>query len=156
MENSVYPGIDVNRGVSIRMIPGSDIKVFMYKDEPGVFRNAYGTVVDEKLARKAGYPTERLAKMRQRNLEVEKVKARLEAELEIRTTGEDYAERNGYKVIAYENGCAHLLDPEGNRYNDVPMPLELAMELLDDLAGKAQPKTAAAPKGQPQAVDKPK
>ena len=52
--------IDLNRGVTIKSDPSTGARIFMYKDEPGVFLNAHGAVVAASLAARCGFPVKDL------------------------------------------------------------------------------------------------
>lgn len=141
--------IDLNRGVSMRFLPGTDIRICMYRDEPGIYRDAFGKEVPIESARKAGFPVDRLAKIRRRDEELAMVKARMEKELDLRTSGEVYRELNGYRIIKFDNGYAHIENPDGERITPQPISLALAQDYLKDLAGATPPVKAEGVKAEP-------
>jgi hypothetical protein len=142
--------INYDRGVIIRQHKRTGMDVFMYVDTPGVFLNAFGTSIDEKLASEAGFDIENLGKERMKR---ERMKAAMDAiELELAIADESGKEKvvlenQGFKVIDIGLGRHFVLDPEGNRLTQVALPLEQAKVLVQQLA----PAPSKAPEKQPEA-----
>lgn len=142
--------IDYDRGVYIQVHNSTGVDVFMYVDEPGIYRNAYGTEVSADLAKEAGYDVERLGKERAR---FERRAAALDAidkELEhedARAMKEVVAEKGGFKIIAIGLGRHQLEDPDGQTLTAAPIPLEQAQVLLNRLVPdpKEEPKEPKQP-----------
>lgn len=140
--------IDLNRGVTIKPGPGG-LLVYMYKDTPGAYINAYGNEVPEAIAAEAGYDTDTLGKLRLKRERIASAAAQIEAELAIEADEKTVEERDGYKIIDYGLGRHKLLDPEGNRLTLKPLPLEMVQKMLDTFA--PLPKIVLAPPAQPPA-----
>lgn len=137
--------IDYDRGVHITTHQATGIDIFMYVDDPGVYLNAHGGNVSEELAREAGYDVEKLAKERTKKSRKDQALKMIDAELaddkDVRE--ELVAERNGYKIITTGLGRHHLIDPDGNRLTNMPLPLEAAQKLLNGMAGEPKPTISA-------------
>lgn len=128
--------IDYDRGV-IKNVHPSGVAVYMYVDTPGVFINAFGTEVDVELAKSSGFDTEPLLRKRIYNERVSEAMENIEAEM---VTGEakrePIMERDGFKVLDIGLGRHDIEDPDGNKLNTLPMPLEQAELLFNQLAPK--------------------
>lgn len=64
MYEAIRP-IDYDAGLVMRTHP-SGVEVFMFRDETSVYRNAYGAIVDEQLARECGFNTDKHLRERRR------------------------------------------------------------------------------------------
>lgn len=142
--------IDLDRGVTMRQIVKFNDKggflpdpayggmqVFMYKDEPGVYYNIHGKKLPEAIAKRAGFDTEKHAKMRKFREADQAFKAQLAKELALEL-GEEVilAENKDYKVVAMPMERAKIIDKDtGNAINSVPMPKADAMVLFEELNG---------------------
>lgn len=137
--------VDYDRGVIIVTHQLSGMDVFMYVDDPGKYFNAHSGPVSEAIAREAGFDTEKLAKDRVKKSRKDQALAMIDAELsdDKDTKEETVEERNGYKIVTTGLGRHHLVDPDGNRLTNVPLPLEGAQKLLAGMAGEA----VSIPKG---------
>lgn len=128
--------IDYNRGV-VKNVHPSGVAVYMYVDTPGVFINAFGTEVTVELAKSSGFDTDPLLRKRAYNERVNEAMANIEAEM---TSGEarrePVMERDGFKVLDIGLGRHDIEDPDGNKLNTLPMPLEQAELLFNQLAPK--------------------
>ena len=127
--------IDYNRGVTKRIHP-SGVEVYMYNDAPGVFLNAYGNEVDEKLAGAAGYDVVRLGRDRLKQERMSQAMTAIEQEL---ATADDIieveiAERKGFKIVGIGLGRFNVLDPDGGVLTPHPTSEEMAYLLLDQMA----------------------
>lgn len=130
--------IDLNRGVEVRKHKASGMSVYMYRDTPGVYLNAFAKEVPEKLAAEAGFPIKEYAKRRTAKERLANAMDAIEAELAI--TGETrkiLASRGGYEVLAVGLGRARILDDDGNSLTEEPMAEDYALKLLTELAGPA-------------------
>lgn len=129
--------ISYNRGVRKRHNVKLGIDVFMYKDEPGVYRNAFGDEINEAVAKAAGFPVERLRKLRIRNERMAKAMAEIEADLDL---DEDVAERKvvsekgKYKLVSLGMGRHILEDPDGNTITKKHLTREEGDKLLNAMA----------------------
>ena len=129
-------GIDVNRGVMIKKHPGLGL-IYMYLDAPGVFLNAHGSEVPDKVAKGANYDTETLGKEKVKRERMREAMTAIEIELELAVTSDEenvIEERDGFRVVGLALGNAHLYDPDNNKLTPVPVPEAEALKLLDHLA----------------------
>ncbi len=116
----------------------SGLEIFMVKNEPGVYLNAYGKEVPEALAKEAGFDTVKFGKEKRKRELMAKATEEIRAQLakEDDTAPEDFAvlrEKNGYKVVDMNLGRAIIRDPDGNNLLPMPVPHEQALGLLDKL-----------------------
>lgn len=145
--------IDVDRGVHIKQIVKFDpknavkfdpdqmyggITVYMYVDEPGKYFDVHGRDVAIALAKRAGFDTDRLAKVRNRQLAVRKFESDLAKELALELDEEEVilAEKGSWKVRALPMERAQVIDIETNEpVTPAPMLRADAIRLLDELVG---------------------
>lgn len=133
--------INYDRGVQKRKHTASGVDVYMYFDEPGVYRNAYGHPVSEVLAKQAGFDTETLTKERIKRERMASAMAAIEAELGSdaqKATLDVVLERGGYKVVHIGLGRHNVLDPDGNKLNSIQLPEQEAIKLVEHLAPDAE------------------
>lgn len=129
-------GIDVNRGVMVKKHPAGFL-VYMYMDTPGVYLNAFGNEVPEKIAEQSFFEIERLGKERVKRERMREAMTEIEMELELANSSLEEIvlwERGGYRVIELPLGNAIVMDEDGNKLNPVPIPQGEAKVLLDHLA----------------------
>jgi hypothetical protein len=139
--------IDLDRGVTLR-ITGDGVEVYMYKDTPGVYLNAYGTQVSEQLALRAGFDVERLAKARKRREMMKKAALMIDEELDqddVRTK-KVIVERNGFTVTSIGLGRHIIEDPDGLKITERPLTKEEAVALFDELVPKPVEEVKSAAK----------
>lgn len=129
--------IDYDRGVIINTHSPTGMDVFMYVDDPGVYLNAHGGSVSMGIAKEAGYDVDKLEKHRAMKSRKAQAAQMIEAEFadEKDQVEEVIKERNGYSVVSTGLGRHHVLDPDKNRLNAHPLSIEVAMKLLDGMAG---------------------
>ncbi len=135
-------GIDVNRGVMIQKHPSMGL-VYMYIDEPGVFRNTFGKEVPEKVAKQAAFDVETLGKERIKRERMSEAMTAIEIELELAITADEETilwERGGYRVVKLSLGKAYLFDDENNKLTPIAIPQEEAKLLLDHLVPEEKEK----------------
>lgn len=128
--------IDYNRGVIKRTHPTLGLDVYMYRDEPGIFRNAYGSEVAVEVAEGCGFNVKALAKDRRR-IELMKVAAQ-KIEEQLLDEGDEIAKevvksRDGFHVVHIGLGRYNLEDPDGNVLNKVYLSKEQGLKLLDQM-----------------------
>lgn len=132
--------IDYDRGVIISQHKQTGMDIFMYVDTPGVYLNAFGTPVADKLAKEAGYDVEKFGKERVKRERMKAATDAIEQELAIvndqgvKTVVE---ETEGFKIIDIGLGRHFVEDPDGNKLTSVPLPLEQAKVLLRQLVPNA-------------------
>lgn len=160
--------IDIDRGVTLRQIvafndPANPRKfepdinyggmaVYMYKDEPGIYYDVHGKVIPEVLAKRAGFPTDKLAKAKRRRDAVAALEAQFRAELDAEDQDEEVvlAEAGDWKIVQLPMGRAKVVDKtNGESVTPVPMPVEAAKVLLGELT-----KTTVEAKVEPSAPTK--
>lgn len=147
--------IDYDRGVTKKLHP-TGVAVYMYADEPGVYRNAFGTIVSDELAEQAGYDLKQLGKLRLKRERMAAAMEAINAELE---SGEIerivVEERDGFQLVDIGYDRFNVEDPDGNVLNPVPLTKVQAKPLFDKLA--PQPvEEAPKPKGKPFGIPFPK
>lgn len=126
--------IDYDRGVIINVHKQTGMDVFMYLDTPGVYLNAHGGEVSEKLASEAGYDTVRWGKQRLIRERTADAHARIKEELEEAASQRRVvAERNGFQILDLGLGRHQVLH-DGEVLTKEVLPLDLAEELLEQLA----------------------
>lgn len=141
--------IDYNRGVTKKVHPHSMIAVYMYKDTPGVFLNAYGTEVSAELAAECGFNTDALLKEKLKRERIQQVTAMVEAELAGDTVTRKLVEDiGGFKVVDIGLSRYIVEDPDGNTLTATPLPLDTASKLLRQL----NPSHEEKPKQQPPVI----
>jgi hypothetical protein len=128
---------DIDEGFTIR---GSFAcpevgKIYMRKDDPGVYYNEVGAEVSEQVARAVGYPVEKHARERfiaQQRAEWE----RLAQEELARFDGKEevLAAKGGFKVVSKPNGRADVQDLDGVTINPRPLTETEAFKLFNMLA----------------------
>lgn len=127
--------IDFNRGVTIRRHNATGMQIFMYKDAPGAYMNAFGKPVHEALAEQAGFPVAILRKEKDKLERIGRARAEIEAEFE--RTGpikELVQEQDGYKLYLRGLGRYDVEDPDGNKLNEFPLPEQVARNLMSSFA----------------------
>lgn len=147
--------IDVDRGVTMRQIVRFDkdnphkfeadatyggMIVYMYKDDPGKYYDVHGKPLPEGIAKKAGFPVDRHAKMRKKREAMEAFEQKLRQELAAEMDEEVIlAEAGDWKVVALPMDRAKVVDKEtGEAVTAVPMPQADALALLEHLTGTAE------------------
>jgi hypothetical protein len=143
--------IDINRGVTL-CVTTDGVEVYMYKDTPGVYLNAYGKPVTEALAARAGFDVEKLGKARRRREMIAQAAQIIDDELDSDSvTAKVAKERDGFRLVNIGLGRHVIEDPDGQRLTPTPVTKEQAERLFDELVPKpAEPvveKKAAKPSG---------
>lgn len=126
--------IDYDRGVIKRTHRPSGVDVYMYVDEPGVYRNAFETEVSEAFAKQAGFDVATLSKQRLRKERVEAALAAIDQDIgETGSTRKVVKTHGGFKIVNIGLGRHNVEDPDGGVLNSVPLPLEQAQKLVEHL-----------------------
>ncbi len=143
-KGTANPGIDLNRGVVHRETSG--VEVYMYKDDPGVYLNAFGLPISEDLAKRAGFDIERFRRGHAFKDHMAKAEEQWKAQKGVadEAAHETVIERAGWKVNHISLGRHHIYDPDGNRITTTMVTREEALDLLDALV-PPEPKKEAAP-----------
>lgn len=123
--------IDYDRGVTHKRHP-SGLDVYMYKDQPGVFLNAFGREVTPDLAAAAGFDTDHLLKEKAKRERMALAMAAIEEEFE--GEAKQVKAKGEFKVVHVGFGRHNLLDPDGNKLNPRPLTKEEALKLLEQVA----------------------
>lgn len=132
--------INYDRGVRKRTHP-SGVEVYMYKDQPGVYLNAFGKEVAEGLAKEAGFDTAKLGKARLRREKMAEAAEIIEKELaESDTKVETVEERGGYRLVSIGLGRFHIDTDDGDRLTETPLPRDAADKLFLHFAPKGSSK----------------
>lgn len=135
--------INVDRGVLICIHPASGMNVYMYKDDPGVYLNAFGSEISEQIAKEAGYDVARWGKEHIKKARMATAMKAIEKELvlaEDEPTQKVVEEKAGFKLISIGLGRHQVLDPDDNMLTPTAMPKEQAQLLFEALV----PKTPAS------------
>ncbi len=129
----VKPRIDLNRGVRIMRSKKTGIQVFMYKDEPGVFRSATGGLVGDDLAFQAGYDIVGLTKERERRTRIREATEQIDLEYRSQER-EMIREASGMgleKVGKGKDARYNVIDMETTQpLNSVPLSLAMANKIM--------------------------
>lgn len=136
--------IDYNRGVTKRSVSRINMDIFMYKDTPGVYLNAFGDEVDLELAKEAGFPVEKHALLRKHRDAMVAAEEKIREKLD---TGEQTVieTKRGYTLIDIGLDRFQVKDPEGGVVNAVPMA-EGAAKILFGQLTKGKEKTETQPR----------
>lgn len=125
--------IDYDRGVHMRTHPAG-IDVYMYVDTPGVYLSPHGTVIAERFATEAGFPTEVLGKQKLLRERMATAMDKVKAELEMAEKKHVVKrEKEGFKLIDLGMGRYMVQDPECNDLLPAPVTDEQAGLLLESL-----------------------
>ena len=127
--------IDLNRGVTIKTDPATGARICMYKDQPGGFLNAHGTVVADTLAARCGFPVKDLLRERHKREAISRSAKEIEAEYEekmaVKTKDKVLAEsEDGYKAVQRPFGRCWVYGPDEKPINDRPLTKEEALHLF--------------------------
>ena len=129
--------IDLNRGVTKR-IHVSGVAVYMYKDDPGKYLNAFGSEVEDELAKAAGFDVDTLGAARRKKERVAQAMSVIESEFaQDEGTEVVVAESQGFTVVSVGLGRHNLFDPESNKLNSNPLTEEEALRLLEQMVPKS-------------------
>lgn len=145
--------IDYDQGVYINVHPATGMDVFMYVQKPGYYYNAFGTEVAEQLARESGFDVDTHLRARRKNEMMSDAMQKIEAELEQnnRELGKEEVvveERGGFKIIDIGLGRHQLKSPDGDILTPIPIPLEQAKAVFEQIAPKVEeekPQPSKAP-----------
>ncbi len=126
--------IDYDRGV-IKRTHSSGAEIFMYRDDPGVFLNAFGTEVDEKMAQDAGMNIEKYALARRKKARMAEAMELIDAEF-LDTSNERIVikTRGGFNLISLGLGRHILEDPDGNNLTPRPLTSDEGELLFEQMA----------------------
>lgn len=130
--------IDYDRGVTFNMHGPSGVNVYMYDGEPGVFRNAHGTLVSDELAQQAGFDVATLKRKRLMKERMKDAMDKITAELATEETkARPVRARGGFKVMDIGFERFQVVDPDGTPLTDKPLPRQQAEALLVQLTPDA-------------------
>lgn len=125
--------IDFDRGVVMRSHP-TGVTVYMYIDEPGTFRNAFGTEVSDTLAAEAGYDMKSLSKQKLRRERVARAMEAIDADLmEQGVTKKVVVSRAGFNLVDIGLGRYNVEDPDGHSLNPSPLSKEQGKALFEKI-----------------------
>ncbi len=126
-------GIDLNRGVTMKMEPDSGIRVCMYKDEPGVFLDLNGGILPPSFAKKAGFDIKELEKQKEYNKALDGAREALDDEYSGVATEEVLITEGSFKAIARAYGHADIYR-NGEKMNTVAIKSKEAIDLVKQLS----------------------
>ncbi len=125
--------IDLNRGGTKRMDPKTGVSVWMYRDEPGVFRNLKGGLVSGTIALSAGFDVAGLTKKRQYLARVQSATDKIKEEYSM-VDKSIIKEEGGLGLEKLGKGKAatyNVLDmATGTRLNGMPLTLSQAEGIM--------------------------
>lgn len=122
--------IDLNRGVMLRWHP-TGAMVYMYFDEPGVFRTPYGNVIeDESFVAEAGYDVKSLQRERARNARRRKAMEEIDKDFEGDKGPVILDKRAGFTLVDIGLGRHNVVDPDGEVINKRPLTLPEANKVF--------------------------
>lgn len=135
--------IDYNRGVRMRVHNSSGITVYMYKDDPGVYLNAYGDELPEEMAKACGFPVDLLAKYKLRKERMAVALETIESELSLDDDDDMHEhvtliEKEGYKLVSIGLGRHLLKDPDGELLTRKHLTEEEGKVILNAMVAKVQ------------------
>ena len=111
----------------------SGAKVFMYYDEPGVYRDINDNMLPEVFAKMAGFPVEKLRGLAKLKLDRDTLAAAAEKAM----ASEEYEvveERATYRLVSVGNGYFHIeKNDDGGRLMPAPMSYPVAKSSFDQL-----------------------
>lgn len=127
--------IDYDRGVTFSVEPSSGMNVYMYDNEPGVYRNIHGLIISAELAKKAGFDIEKYGKEKIKRERMAIAMSAIEAELEHVPEAKKTPIRTkcGFKIMDIGLERYNVEDPDGNVLNTVAMSKPIADTLFDQL-----------------------
>jgi hypothetical protein len=137
--------LDADKGLSIRRHEGTDQQLFMYKTEPGLYLNAFGNEVSEKIAREAGFDVEKFSRQRLRSERLADAAAIVDAEMAQADNKEavKIAEHGGFAIMDVGFNRFVLETSEGDRVTPRAVTLAVAQSLLSKLSGSGPDASAA-------------
>lgn len=142
-------GIDFDRGVIIRTHILSGMDVCMYRDEPGVFLNAFGKPVSDAIARDAFGQArfDELVRRRQFRAKLKEAERAIEAEMATAAKAEKRVVRkaDGLCLVDVGNDRYIIEDADGNRLSPQPLPKDTANKVFEKLADDAVEQMPPAP-----------
>lgn len=126
-------GIDLNRGVTMRMEPDSGIRVCMYKDEPGNFYDLKGRILPESFAKKSGFDIKELEKQKKYNKALNGAREALNDEYSGVAEQEVLEEIGEFKAVKCAYGNADVYR-NGDKMNSVAIKANEAIALVKQLS----------------------
>ncbi len=135
--------IDYDRGV-IKRTHGSGAEIFMYKDDPGVFLNAFGAEIDPQMARDAGMNVEKYELAKRKKARMAEAMNLIDAEFQDENSDKVVVStRGGFTLISLGLGRHILEDPDGNNLTPNQLTLEEGELLFEQMAPKVpEPETS--------------
>lgn len=139
--------IDLDRGVISRTDPVTGMDVYMYVDEPGVYRSAHGSEVDVSLASRCGFDVTDHMKRRRIQLALAAAQDKVLAELQAadQSTKTVVKEADGFKIIDIGYDRYQVLSPDEDVLTPTPLNLRSAVILLGQLVPGADVGAEAKP-----------
>lgn len=138
--------IDLNRGVRIRVHKPTGMRIYMYKDDPGVYYNAHGKTVPIVLAAECGFPVDELSKLKKRKLAMKEAADAIDREMALSNVYKRdvvLKEAGDYKLIDGKLGRAIIKDNDGNLITALPIAMEAAEALFAKLTAPEPPEEPA-------------
>ena len=126
--------IDYDRGVIKRTHPLNGVAIYMYRDTPGDYLNAFGTPVSEKIAKEAGFDVALLAKHKLKRERLAQAREAIEREIDTgELTKEIVRQRSGFSLTHIGLGRYIVEDPDGTVLTPEPQSKQIAEKLFDEL-----------------------
>lgn len=108
--------IDYDRGVIIKVVPSLGLDIFMYRDQPGVYLNAYGQPVSLELAAQAGFNVAKHTQQRTKQRLIDEFRRKLDADMKAELEATDKVvvlEREGFSLVAIAEDRHFIESPDG-------------------------------------------
>lgn len=143
--------IDLNRGVRMSKDHVTQLEVYMYFDDPGVYLTPQGHPVPEEVARSAGFDVDVYKKAHDKKSRMADFQAMLDSEYGDAAERVVLEERDGYKLVEVGTlGNVMVIDDEDRPLVATPLPADIGRTLFNKLAPPPlveKPAKAAPAKG---------
>lgn len=130
--------VNIDRGAHIRITP-EGMAIYMLVEAPGVFLNDHNRPVPPEVARRAGFPVDKLLRMRAKNEAMAKAQKQIEADFDSLINERHVIdERGDYRLVRHaEESWLVEWAEDGSAMHRGYLPEGKAKELFDSLAGPA-------------------
>lgn len=149
--------IDYDRPTIIKMVPSLGMDIFMYKDDPGVYLNAFGKPVPAAIAQQAGFDVERLGRLRNRKLAIQRATDAIGVEMDMvdKAARTSVYSAGNYRVVDIGAGRHQIEDADGNNLTPhQTLTIEMARRVCDQMH-EAEIAANPPPEDEPLAVASP-
>lgn len=137
--------INYDRPTIIKMVPSLGMDVFMYKDNPGYYLSAHGKPVPDEIARSAGFDVERLSRLKNRKLAIQRATDAIGTEMDAldKAARTSVYSAGSYRVVDIGADRHQIEDTDGNNLTPhQTLSLDMAKKVADQMA---EAEAAASP-----------